>query len=136
MPKGYRFNNSDPTLFTHETVLFLQPQRAPFLGHLLARLANDRRIKPVRQSSRSGRSREKVHPTRLHWIRLVQEATLKRQNSELEKQFKVDGYPTFILLDATGRELGRQTGVLTKPAAFIATLRQWQKIVMNSVQAP
>lgn len=66
----------------------------------------------------------------------TQEATLKRQNSELEKQFKVDGYPTFILLDATGRELGRQTGVLTKPSSFIATLRQWQKIVMNSVKAP
>ncbi|MSU33497.1 MAG: thiol-disulfide isomerase [Pedosphaera sp.] len=66
----------------------------------------------------------------------TQEPTLKRQNAELEKQFKVDGYPTFILVDATGRELGRQTGLLTKPSAFIATLRQWQKIVVDSLKAP
>ena len=35
---------------------------------------------------------------------------LKRANAALAKQFNVDGYPTYVLLDANGRELGRQVG--------------------------
>ena len=35
---------------------------------------------------------------------------LKQQNDALGKQFKIDGYPTLIVLDANGKELGRQVG--------------------------
>src|SRR5271170_3695118 len=35
---------------------------------------------------------------------------VKSQNDALGKQFKVDGYPTLIVLDPDGKELGRETG--------------------------
>ena len=39
-----------------------------------------------------------------------QDAALKQANSKLKDRFQVDGFPTFVLLDASGRELGRQVG--------------------------
>jgi len=35
---------------------------------------------------------------------------LKKQNDTLGKQFKIEGYPTLIVLNADGKELGRQVG--------------------------
>jgi thioredoxin-related protein len=35
---------------------------------------------------------------------------VKQQNDALGKEFKIDGYPTLIVLDADGKELGRQVG--------------------------
>src|SRR5476651_536467 len=35
---------------------------------------------------------------------------LKKQNETLDKQFKVEGFPTLIVLNAEGKELGRQVG--------------------------
>lgn len=48
---------------------------------------------------------------------------LRRINAALAKQFGVDGYPTYVLLDADGRELGRQVGYREGgPNAFISEL--------------
>jgi len=48
---------------------------------------------------------------------------LRRANQVLYNQFHVDGYPTYILLNANGNELGRQVGYLAGgPNAFISEL--------------
>ncbi len=39
-----------------------------------------------------------------------QSDALKKANAELEKKFKVDGYPTIIVVDAAGKELFRDSG--------------------------
>ena len=47
----------------------------------------------------------------------------QRANHALAKQFSVDGFPTYVLLNADGRELGRQVGYRAGgPDAFIAEL--------------
>ena len=52
-----------------------------------------------------------------------QDAALKQVNEQLAKRFGVDGFPTFVLLNSAGRELGRQVGYLQGgPYAFIAEL--------------
>ena len=52
-----------------------------------------------------------------------QDAALKKANQEIKKRFGVNGFPTFVLLDSAGRELGRQVGYLEGgPDAFIAEL--------------
>ena len=52
-----------------------------------------------------------------------QDAALKQANQEIMKRFGVDGFPTFVLLNSAGRELGRQVGYLRGgPDAFIAEL--------------
>jgi thiol-disulfide isomerase/thioredoxin len=52
-----------------------------------------------------------------------QDAALKQANQQLSQRFGVDGFPTFVLLNSAGRELGRQTGYLRGgPDAFIAKL--------------
>lgn len=35
---------------------------------------------------------------------------LKQQNNSLGQQFNIEGFPTLIVLDADGKELGRQVG--------------------------
>lgn len=51
---------------------------------------------------------------------------LVRDNAALAKQFNIDGYPTFVLLNAAGKELGRQTGYRPGgPDAFIAELERF-----------
>ena len=46
---------------------------------------------------------------------------LKQANAALASRFSVNGYPTCILVDASGKELGRQVGYLAGgPDAFIA----------------
>ena len=37
---------------------------------------------------------------------------LRRDNAELKDRFHVDGFPTYILLNSSGNELGRQVGYL------------------------
>jgi len=54
---------------------------------------------------------------------IKQDAALKQANQEIKKRFGVNGFPTFVLLNSAGRELGRQVGYLRGgPEAFIAEL--------------
>lgn len=54
----------------------------------------------------------------------LQDENLRRNNAALQKTFHVDGFPTYILLNANGDELGRQVGYLAGgPDAFIKELR-------------
>jgi thioredoxin-related protein len=50
---------------------------------------------------------------------------LKAQNDTLNKQFKIDGFPTLIVLDADGKELGRTVGYNpgSGPTAVISKLK-------------
>jgi thiol:disulfide interchange protein len=51
------------------------------------------------------------------------DAALKQANQKLKSRFGVNGFPTFVLLNSAGRELGRQVGYLRGgPDAFIAKL--------------
>jgi thiol-disulfide isomerase/thioredoxin len=53
---------------------------------------------------------------------------LKRSNAALSKQFGVDGFPTYVLVNADGRELGRQVGYLQGgPDTFIGELDGFSK---------
>lgn len=57
-----------------------------------------------------------------------QDAALKQANQELYQRFNVEGYPTYILLNPSGRELGRQVGYRPGgPDAFIAELDNFGK---------
>jgi protein disulfide-isomerase len=53
---------------------------------------------------------------------------LKQANHKLAKQFGVDGYPTYVLLSNSGKELGRQVGYARGgPDAFIAELENFSR---------
>ena len=55
-------------------------------------------------------------------------AETRQQNEGLQKQYKVSGFPTFVLIDAEGKELGRQVGYLKGgPSAFVAKINEWEK---------
>ena len=57
-----------------------------------------------------------------------QSAELKAQNEALGKQYGAEGFPTFVLVDKTGKELGKQVGFLQGgPSAFIAMLEGFRK---------
>ena len=52
-----------------------------------------------------------------------QSAELKKANSALGSKYKADGYPTFVVLNKHGKEIGRQEGYSAGgPTAFIAKL--------------
>ncbi|HEU5395639.1 MAG TPA: thioredoxin family protein [Verrucomicrobiae bacterium] len=52
-----------------------------------------------------------------------QSESLRRDNAELQQRFQVEGFPTFVLLNSDGKELGRQVGFLEGgPDAFIREL--------------
>ena len=56
----------------------------------------------------------------------AQAPATKQQNERLGAKYQVDGYPAFVLIDKTGRELGRQSGYLEGgAAAFIAKLSKF-----------
>ena len=58
----------------------------------------------------------------------VQSDDLKMTNAALNKQYKVSGYPTLVVLDKDGKEIGRQVGYAEGgPAAFIAKLEEFKK---------
>ncbi len=53
---------------------------------------------------------------------------VKKQNEKLKDKYQAEGFPTFVLADADGKELGRQVGYLEGgPSAFIAKLASFQK---------
>jgi disulfide reductase len=55
-----------------------------------------------------------------------QSNALKQANEELGKKFHVDGYPTLVVLNSSGKEIGRQVGYLRGgPEAFIAELERF-----------
>lgn len=56
-------------------------------------------------------------------------AQLKEQNDSLGKKFGIDGFPTLIVLDADGKELGRETGYNpgSGPSAVIDKLKSFDK---------
>jgi len=57
-----------------------------------------------------------------------QSPELVKQNDELQTKFNVEGYPTFILLDSGGKELGRTVGFISGgPSAFL----DWIKSTMG-----
>ena len=52
---------------------------------------------------------------------------VKKQNDGLKDKYGADGFPTFILVDPDGKELGRQVGFLEGgPSAFLAKLVQFR----------
>jgi protein disulfide-isomerase len=58
----------------------------------------------------------------------AQTDALKAANKALGEKYKVDGYPTFVLLNADGKEIGRQVGYAPGgPDAFIAKLEKFGK---------
>ncbi len=51
----------------------------------------------------------------------------KKQNAELQTKFDAKGFPTFVLVDKDGKELGKQVGyVKGGPSAFIAKLDEFK----------
>ena len=53
----------------------------------------------------------------------VQADDLKKANAALKKQYDVHGFPTLVVLDKDGKEIGRQVGYSEGgPKAFIAKL--------------
>ena len=57
-----------------------------------------------------------------------QSAELKSANAALNKQYKVGGYPTLVVLDKDGKEIGRQEGYAAGgPKAFIEKLEGFKK---------
>ena len=58
----------------------------------------------------------------------LQADDLKKANAELKKQYKITGFPTLIVLDKNGKEIGRQVGYAEGgPKAFIAKLEGFKK---------
>ena len=57
----------------------------------------------------------------------VQTADLKKANAALKDQYKINGFPTLVVLDKDGKEIGRQVGYSEGgPAAFIAKLDKFR----------
>jgi len=57
-----------------------------------------------------------------------QSAELKAQNEQLKQQYGVDGFPTFVLINKEGKELGKEVGYVEGgPGAFIAKLEGYRK---------
>jgi len=54
-----------------------------------------------------------------------QSAELKSQNETLSGKFSVGGYPTIIMVDADGRELGRTGYMEGGPKTFVRELRRF-----------
>jgi thioredoxin-related protein len=53
-----------------------------------------------------------------------QPAAEKAQNQELAQKFRIEGYPTYVLLDPNGNEVRRQVGYLEGgPSGFIRWTR-------------
>ncbi len=58
-------------------------------------------------------------------------------NDALKERYNVNGYPTFVLVDAEGNELGRQVGYLEGGVpAFTKKLSEWRaKLPANAAPA-
>jgi protein disulfide-isomerase len=58
----------------------------------------------------------------------VQADDLKKANAALKTQYNVHGFPTLLVLDKDGKEIGRQVGYSKGgPQAFIAKLEGFKK---------
>jgi len=58
----------------------------------------------------------------------AQSAELKKANKELQDKYGVQGFPTYVVIDAEGKELGRQVGYLKGgPSAFVDLIESWKK---------
>lgn len=58
----------------------------------------------------------------------AQPEELKKANEALKQKYDVKGFPTFILLNADGKEIGRQVGYTEGgPAPFIKKIEEWKK---------
>ena len=52
---------------------------------------------------------------------------LKKANAELKARYKIQGFPTQLVLDKDGKEIGRQVGYVEGgPKAFIAQLEKYK----------
>jgi len=61
-------------------------------------------------------------------IKKEQSADLKKANSELKDKYNINGYPTLVVLDKNGKEIGRQEGYAEGGAkAFIGKLEEFKK---------
>ena len=59
---------------------------------------------------------------------IVQSDDLKKANAALKDQYKIEGFPTLVVLDKNGKEIGRQVGYSKGgPKAFIAKLEGFKK---------
>jgi protein disulfide-isomerase len=57
----------------------------------------------------------------------TQSDDLKKANAELKSKFDVHGFPTLVVLDQNGKEIGRQVGYEEGgPKAFIAKLEKFK----------
>ncbi|HTY87338.1 MAG TPA: thioredoxin family protein [Candidatus Acidoferrum sp.] len=57
----------------------------------------------------------------------VQPADLKKANAALKGRYDVKGFPTFVVLNSDGKEIGRQVGYAKGgPKAFIAKLEKFK----------
>ena len=57
-----------------------------------------------------------------------QSADLKKANQALKEKYKVTGFPTYVVLNGAGKEIGRQVGYEKGGAkAFIAKLNSFKK---------
>lgn len=53
---------------------------------------------------------------------------LKRANEQLQEKFKIEGFPTIIVLDGDGKQLSKTVGYDgDKPQEFIAKLKELKK---------
>jgi thioredoxin-related protein len=58
----------------------------------------------------------------------VQSDDLKKSNAALKDQYNIEGFPTLIVLDKGGKEIGRQVGYAKGgPQAFIAKIEAFKK---------
>jgi protein disulfide-isomerase len=58
----------------------------------------------------------------------VQSDDLKKANAALRDRYKIEGFPTLVVLDKDGKEIGRQVGYSEGgPKAFIAKLEGFKK---------
>lgn len=56
-----------------------------------------------------------------------QSAALKKQNAKLAKEYKIEGYPTILILSADGKELARTGYQAGGPKAYIQHLNKLLK---------
>ena len=62
---------------------------------------------------------------------------LREANQDLKEKYKVAGYPTFVLVDPSGKELGRQRGYAPGgPSVFIGKLTEWKKKMPDAAAKP
>jgi len=54
-------------------------------------------------------------------------AEVKAQNLELAQRYRIEGFPTIIVLDGTGKKVGELGYTPGGPAAFIAQLDKFRK---------